>query len=332
MARNATFLNDESLVDYVVNRIKFFNRIVRVSKNPSPNLAIHLQQLRKDGYVVLNELLDSEELQKIQKLYRLELEEKANFEVPCLAQTKISAVKHKDMIDSNLRYSVDEMKKRGITFDKSEYHGYQDAIEKFRPSTLKTYIPQSKAFFDLWLNPYLLDLIEAYMGIRPYMTEAYLRRNFKADYKVMNHYWHRDNNHPFHLLKAFFFFSDCELLNGPHEYIAGSLRDKRLNGKTYYSDEEVDKLYPEGSENRIRSIVKAGTIILEDTRGLHRAMVPESGQRDLGYAVYYPIRFKGKLDKKYYHVSKEIHAQLNDRQKSYILPANIESRATGNAA
>jgi hypothetical protein len=54
-------------------------------------------------------------------------------------------------------------------------------------------------------------------------------------------------------------------------------------------------------------------------------MVPESGQRDLGYAVFYPIRYKGKLDKKYYHVSKQIYAQLDDRQKSYILPANIET-------
>ncbi|MEW6690500.1 MAG: hypothetical protein AB1452_15600 [Pseudomonadota bacterium] len=38
------------------------------------------------------------------------------------------------------------------------------------------------------------------------------------------------------------------------------------------------------------SVVKAGTLILEDTRGLHRARMPDRGFRDLGYAVFTPLR------------------------------------------
>jgi hypothetical protein len=324
MSYNSSFLRDENLVDFIKNGIKFFNRKCFISASRTADFNSQLNNLKNRGFIIIEDILAQEKLTQIQEIYRQELEEKHNFELPCLAQAKIDPNKHKDMIENNLRYHPEEMQKRGITFDKSDFKSYQEAITTFRPSTLKTYIPQNKLFFDLWLNPKILDLVEAYMGMRPYLTEAYIRRNFRAEYKVMNHYWHRDNNHPFYLLKAFFFLSDCEIIHGPHEYIISSVQDRKLNGKTYYSDEEVDQLYPVGSSTRLRSIVKAGTVILEDTRGLHRAMVPQEGQRDLGYAVFFPVRFMGKLDKKYFSINKDIYNQLDKRQRSYILPDFID--------
>ena len=35
------------------------------------------------------------------------------------------------------------------------------------------------------------------------------------------------------------------------------------------------------------SNVKAGTIIIEDTRGLHKAGIPKRDYRDLGFAVFF---------------------------------------------
>jgi hypothetical protein len=125
----------------------------------------------------------------------------------------------------------------------------------------------------------------------PKLAEAYVRRNFPSRYRTMNHYWHRDLNDRHNLLKAFVFLSDCSLLTGPHEFIRGSHADySRLNGKRYFTDAEVDSEHAEGSVTRLVSEVRAGTIILEDTRGLHRARMPLEGHRDLGYMVFMPMQ------------------------------------------
>jgi len=161
------------------------------------------------------------------------------------------------------------------------------------------------------------------MGLRPYLIEAYLRRNFPAKYKVMNHFWHRDTNHPIFLLKAFIFLSDCKITTGPHEYISGSINDLRISGKTYYTEEEISNVYPKDSKNRILSIVKAGTIIIEDTRGLHKATIPQEGFRDLGFAVFFPLSFLPKKIKPYYNINTNDYQKLSNRQKSYIPSNNI---------
>ena len=195
---------------------------------------------------------------------------------------------------------------------------YDQVVNEFQPSTLKTYIPDTQDFFKLWLRPEILQVIEAYMGLRPRLVEAYLRRNFPASHRVMNHSWHRDINNKDYLVKVFIFLSDCQLHHGPHEYIAGSIQDAKLEGKKYYTDEEVDNIYPEGSKNRIQSVVKAGTIIIEDTRGLHRAKIPEKEFRDLGYAIFFPIRIFYKYKTPYYTISEEVLNSLNKVQQSYI--------------
>ena len=110
----------------------------------------------------------------------------------------------------------------------------------------------------------------------------------------MNHHWHRDTNNKFFLLKAFLFLNDCTLKNGPHNYIKGSHKDLSLNGKVYYSNEEVEKNY-DTKTDLILSEVKAGTLIIEDTRGLHRAGIPLEGHRDLMYGIFFPLKFTTQL-------------------------------------
>lgn len=302
------------------NYCKYFDRHMMVNKTDSSQLEEQVNTLKSQGFYVFNNLLTPEQLKSLQADYQTELTQKLNMELPCLAQTKIDPVTHKDMIENFWRYHPEQLAKRSVTFDQNDFKNYNEVVEKFKPSTLKTYLPSKKNYYDLWLHPQIMDLVEAYMGLRPYLVEAYLRRNYPAQYKVMNHFWHRDTNHKTYLLKAFFFFSDCEVEHGPHEYIAGSVNDRRLDGRVYYTDEEVDQLYPVGSKERIRSIVKAGTVIVEDTRGLHRAMNPVSGYRDLGYAVFFPKRMFSQFEKEYFTIERKIYEQLSERQKSYISP------------
>jgi hypothetical protein len=236
--------------------------------------------------------------------------------MPCLAQTKIESKKDHDLIERFFRASTRELIDRGLTFDHNDFNNYSEAITSFEPSTLTTFLPKSPLFFQNWLSEYLLDLIEAYLGCTPYLVEAYIRRNFPAKFKVMNHYWHRDTNNKLKLIKAFFFLSDCEVWSGPHEYIKRSHKDfSYLNSRSHYHDDEVDQLFPLDSEQRIKSTVKAGTVILEDTRGLHRAKLPDKGYRDLGYAVFFPIAPWQKFTQKYYEINNKTYKTLNPRQK-----------------
>tara|TARA_R110000868_G_scaffold153644_9_gene379154 strand:+ start:1258 stop:2235 length:978 start_codon:yes stop_codon:yes gene_type:complete len=310
------FLPENSILRSL-SRIKYFDRIKWVRSKDVKVKGI-VNQLRKNGYVILPEFIKGERLEQLRRAHSYALEQNLDFEEPCLAQNKIDSQIHKDLIDNKFKVSNEELSKRSLTFRSSDVSSYQEIVEKFKPSTLKTYIPQEKMFFDIWLDPFVTEVVENYMGLTPYLFEAYLRRNFPANHKVMNHYWHKDTNNKYLLLKMFVFLSDCTIENGPHEYIKGSIYDRSFNGQTYYSDAEVDAKYPQGCPERIQSIVKAGTIILEDTRGLHRAMIPEKGYRDLGYAVFAPKAFYSRMGKRHYGINNDLFSSLTKNQQKFI--------------
>ena len=306
------------------NKLKYLDRIILESKNNNKLVNDYINSLNEKGYVIIENFIKEELLSEVLNIYYKALEEEKNFELPCLGQSLINENKHKNLIENYFRYPPNELLKLGIGFDSSFFNSYDECINKFNPSTLKLYLNYVPELFNLWLNDLLLAVIEGYMGLRPYLLEAYIRRNFPAKYKVMNHFWHRDTNHKNYLVKAFIFLSDCDIDKGPHEYISGTITDLKLHGKIYYSDEEVDSVYNVNSICRIKSIVKAGTVILEDTRGLHRATIPISGFRDLGYAVFVPL---SKIDKKsspLYKIPIEDYNKLSELQRSYIPSQNIE--------
>ena len=138
----------------------------------------------------------------------------------------------------------------------------------------------------------------------------------------MNHNWHRDTNHKHYLLKAFIFFNDCYVDTGAHRYIAGSVDSPLFRDKVYFSDEEIEAVFPNGSDDHIITEVPAGTIILEDTRGLHKAGIPQRHYRDLGFAVFVPpMLFRGGSE--YITISKSVYASLMPGQQAYIGRSNI---------
>lgn len=303
--------------------MKYFNRRIKKSfkHDISEEFEKRLKSLREYGYVIIDNLFSKNELEVLQNEYRKKIELDLAIEFPCLAQSKIDPIKHQNLIDNHFLFSPRELHSHGVSFNRSEVRDYRQIIDEFKPSTLKTSLEDIPSFFQYWLHPVILDLIEAYNGFRPYLTEAYIRRNFPAKYRVMNHFWHRDRNSRDPILKAFIFLSDCKLENGPHEYIAGSIQDRRLDNQNYYSDSEVDNIYPEDCSSRIRSIVPAGTVILEDTRGLHRASIPFTGFRDLGYAIFLPRPFYLPQSRPTYFVRINDLVELSSRQIDYI-PSN----------
>lgn len=280
-----------------------------------------LTELRQNGYVMFDHLVGTERLKRLQADYRDRVENKLDFEFPVLAQAKIDPDRDAALIESNFLATPQQLAEHGLTITRDDISDYKHAVEEFQPSTLTTYLPDDHDWFDLWLDSNILPVAEAYMGFVPHLIEAYVRRNFPARFVVMNHAWHRDRNHETHLLKAFFFLSDCTLKTGPHHYISGSVNDRTIDGKFYFSDEEVRAAYPEESGREVVSVVPAGTIVLEDTRGLHKAGIPEEGHRDLGFATFMPISLVNRPPM--FRVSRETFEKLTPEQQKYIPSGNI---------
>ncbi|MBT3586211.1 MAG: phytanoyl-CoA dioxygenase [Halobacteriovoraceae bacterium] len=328
---SADDMHSPGLLDRLVSKVKYFDRYLIKGKNapaegalPSSNKEL-CETLSKQGYVILKSFIPQEKLDYLVKGQQERLEN-LEFSMPEIAQKLIDPSKDQDLIDNVFFEGKKQLIARGLTFDRGDVTSLEQAVEDFGPSTLKCFIPpKDKAYFDLWLMPEILSLVEEYLGLRPYLLEAYTRRNYPAPFKVMNHCWHRDTNHDFHLVKVFFFLSDCELDTGPHEYVANSHRDFSLSGQRYYSSEQVDQWSSEKGHEKVLSVVPAGTVVIEDTRGLHRANIPKSKYRDLGYAVFSPVMLQNRKKMDYYQVSPEVYAKLSPMQKSYIPNLNWNS-------
>ena len=281
-----------------------------------------LKLFRDQGYIKIDDSTSEDSLSRINESLSNGFETNFLFEQPTLGQALINEDKdsHKELIENYFYADQNKLIAEDLTFTSDQYSNYDEMKDKFNPSSLKLMLENSHEFYQTILSDNILDWVEAYMGFKPILIESYVRRNFSAKYKVMNHFWHRDTNHDEHLLKAFFFFTDCSEENGPHWYISGSHKNNILKGKKYYDDGDVED-YPNYDKKLIKSIVKKGATIIEDTRGLHKAGMPTDGYRDLGYAVFLPKTLKDQSG--YYKISKDVFQSLSPRAKSYIPTRNI---------
>jgi len=100
--------------------------------------------------------------------------------------------------------------------------------------------------------------------------------------------WHRDwavNKQ----IKAMLYLTDVEEKNGPFQYIESShshlavIRESALNNFEFnqnrFTDEEVNRIIERNKSKLKTFAAKAGTLILVNTRGIHRGMPIKSGTR-----------------------------------------------------
>lgn len=317
-------LRPPRLDEKAIRRFRFRDCFSHLRNVPALDIAQRdmLDELRSEGTLILPGYIDPERVSRMRSDTQSVLES-LEFEMPCLAQSRLDPVRHRKLIDDFLFATPSELSKLGVTFNRPEVKSLVQAVTDFQPAWLTAYmLERSETFREVWLDERLLGLVSSYMGLVPKLAEAYVRRNFPTRYWTMNHYWHRDLNDKFQLLKMFVFLTDCSVETGPHEYIRRSHSDfSTLNGKRYYSDSEVDRLHPVGSRSRLVSEVKAGTVILEDTRGLHRARMPNAGYRDLGYAVFVPLQ--DSTSTSLYRFPKSAFMSLSAFQRSFIPACNV---------
>jgi hypothetical protein len=80
-------------------------------------------------------------------------------------------------------------------------------------------------------------------------------------------------------LKFFLYVSDVDVDSGPHCYVRGSCKrkPKQFLEDRRFQDDELIGYY--GPENLVEIAGPRGTLIAVDTRGFHKAKMPESGNR-----------------------------------------------------
>jgi hypothetical protein len=143
----------------------------------------------------------------------------------------------------------------------------------------------SPIFNDLLTSHFALKVAESYLGCRPWLDV--LSMWWHTDYSKepdseAAQLYHFDMDRP-KWLKIFVYLTDVNLDNGPHCFIEGSHKSGALprallrRGYARIEDEEVSKVF--GKEKERKFIGPAGTVIIEDTRGLHKGLHVNSGDR-----------------------------------------------------
>jgi hypothetical protein len=111
-------------------------------------------------------------------------------------------------------------------------------------------------------------------------------------------FYHFDMDRP-KWLKFFIYITDVESTNGPHTFVAGSHKSGGIpssmlkKGYARLKDDEVESAFDK--KNIIEFAAPRGTIIAEDTRGLHKGKHVEQGDR-----LILQIQFSNSLFGGYY--------------------------------
>lgn len=137
----------------------------------------------------------------------------------------------------------------------------------------------------LMCDPFLLRVAQRYLAATPladvtsmWWHTAYSDRPDEAAAQ----FYHFDLDRP-KWLKVFCYLTDVGPDNGPHCFVRGSHRNFaipwRIRSKGYVrlSDEEVEGAF--GADRIQTFTAPTGTILLEDTRGLHKGVHVHSGDR-----------------------------------------------------
>lgn len=128
-------------------------------------------------------------------------------------------------------------------------------------------------------------------------------------------------------LKVFIYLTDVGPQNGPHSFIEGSHAQKGIpqhfldRGYVRLSDDEVKGHY--GSRKEIQFAAPRGTIIVEDTRGLHKGSAVSGNSRlilqlQLSNSLFGAVYPKSHLPAERVPVLKAMIHQVSDVYQAYL--------------
>ncbi|MBS0289674.1 MAG: phytanoyl-CoA dioxygenase family protein [Proteobacteria bacterium] len=141
---------------------------------------------------------------------------------------------------------------------------------------------------ELMADPSLYAIAKAYLRAEPVLTSVntWFSPVFKPDVtgeaSAQSYHFDMPNCR---WIKFFLYLNDVEKHNGPHCFIKKShhqfKKAKRLLKRGYVRIPDEDIYNTFGKENEVEFIAKKGTVIIEDTMGFHKGMIPRQGYRSI---------------------------------------------------
>jgi hypothetical protein len=140
-----------------------------------------------------------------------------------------------------------------------------------------------------WANPFVDAVVSAYQGSQARVGFTMANRIVAKEGNLgSGQGWHRDSP-AFKQTKAILYLTDVSDANGPFQYLEGTHSpasvaiEQARNGFTLnqnrFTDDEMDRVIARNPD-RLRTLTaSAGTLIVTDTRGLHRGMPIREGAR-----------------------------------------------------
>jgi ectoine hydroxylase-related dioxygenase (phytanoyl-CoA dioxygenase family) len=232
-----------NILNFFVSKTPFFekNNYGLLSKYSHNQILEYNKKLENDGYVIFDNILNPVEIDRL--------------------------------INDFLKTEGFYMSDKNIDFQKEK-------LDLQNPKSVKFYynsqdIIDNENFQKLLFDSSLINFAQSYLRSYPVIDNISSWWSFPSSIPDKNaaQWWHFDLERP-KWLKFFFFLTDCTLENGAHCFVRGSHKNNgirwslRKKGYERLADEEIEKLY---YKNDIIDIVaKKGSLLVEDTRGLHK--------------------------------------------------------------
>ena len=148
-------------------------------------------------------------------------------------------------------------------------------------------------------SSYLLNIAQKYFGCKPIIHNFNFWVSYPGNLESTQKF-HQDFD-DIRFLKVFIYLNDVTSKNGPHCYVESSLKKAHtiIPNENKLSERLTDEFVEEHFADDILYIKgKAGTIIIEDTHGIHKGTHVKKGKRFLlqilyGCSTFYPLKTEG---------------------------------------
>lgn len=242
-----------------------------------------VNELNKKGISIFNELLAKPKCQKIIDLLNLKQ----------FHNRQTNEIKKLNLYGSN----------KNIWW----LHNYQDLLQ----IDLVQHILSSS---------YLLHIAQTYFGCTPILHHVHFWASYPGDLESTQKF-HQDFD-DIRFLKVFIYLNDVSELNGPHCYVQKSLQNAHniIKKDNKLSERLEDDLVNDYFKEDVLHIKgNTGTMIIEDTHGIHKGAKVKEGKRFIfqllfGCSTFYTLKMEHF---KKYKCSIEKHAILYQAFKNY---------------